>query len=230
MIIMPDIQYWTADLNTNLDLDNFQRKLHTKESNIDIKLNKNINLPLHLGGHCNITHVDNGAISWAKNELSVKSFLDVGCGPGGMVELAKEMGLVGTGIDGDYTIASANDDYIIHDYTTGPYNLEKSYDLGWSVEFLEHVEEKYMHNYMKTFTSCKYLIITHALPDTPGVHHVNCKSSEYWINKFNTYGFEYSVKLTRKLKEVSTMNIHREEKKQFIRKTGKLFINRNLHI
>ena len=47
----------------------------------------------HLGGHCGITHLDQGAIDWAIDEFSVKSMLDVGCGPGGMVQLGVRSGL-----------------------------------------------------------------------------------------------------------------------------------------
>ena len=53
----------------------------------------------HLGGHQNKTHLDNGALDWLIKTFDAKSFLDIGCGPGGMVELAKSKGLLVKGID-----------------------------------------------------------------------------------------------------------------------------------
>ena len=88
----------------------------------------------HLGGHMNKTHVDAGALEWLISN-GAKSFLDIGCGPGGMVELATEKGLTARGIDGDHTIPRFNiDSFIIHDYTTGPIVVvEDKYDVIWSV-------------------------------------------------------------------------------------------------
>jgi hypothetical protein len=43
-------------------------------------------VPDHLGGHMNKTHVDSGSLSYMKTVLDCSSILDVGCGPGGHVE------------------------------------------------------------------------------------------------------------------------------------------------
>ena len=103
-------------------------------------------LEAHLGGHQGKTHIDRGALQWLVN-LGITSFIDIGCGPGGMVELAYSKGLRTIGVDGDYTLTRFNPDYfIIHDYTKGSPQIEDTYDLAWSVEFLEHVEEQYMSN------------------------------------------------------------------------------------
>ena len=40
----------------------------------------------HLGGHMNKTHLDKGALAWIKNKFNAKTYLDIGCGPGGMVQ------------------------------------------------------------------------------------------------------------------------------------------------
>ena len=45
----------------------------------------------HLGGHQGTTHIDKGTLRWAIDKLNVTSMLDVGCGPGGMVELADSL-------------------------------------------------------------------------------------------------------------------------------------------
>lgn len=165
-------------------------------------------LATHLGGHMSYTHLDDGALNWLIKDFNVKSFLDVGCGPGGMVKLAKQKGLKVKGIDGDYTLKrECSADYILHDYTTGSSGLEETFDVGWSVEFVEHVEEKYIPNYVKDFTLVKYLILTFAPPGWPGHHHVNCQYQDYWIKKFGEYGLMYNKEYTKELRSVTSMNL-----------------------
>ena len=47
-------------------------------------------LPVHLGGHFNRTHVDEGVLLLARSQLGVETLLDVGCGPGGMVMIDRK--------------------------------------------------------------------------------------------------------------------------------------------
>jgi len=133
----------------------------------------------HLGGHNNKTHLDTGALAWLQETFDVKTFLDIGCGPGGMVKLANSVGLQAHGIDGDYTLERYNPSkFLIHDFTKGTAPLTQTYDVGWSVEFLEHVYEEYMPNYMHSFLQCKYVIVTYAPPGWTGHHHVNLQEEE----------------------------------------------------
>jgi hypothetical protein len=37
--------------------------------------------------------------------------------------------------------------------------------------------------------NCNTLVFTHALPDQPGYHHVNCQTSEYWLNLMKAFHF-----------------------------------------
>ena len=87
-------------------------------------------LEKHLGGHQGKTHIDAGTLDWAIKNLKVKSLLDIGCGPGGMVELANNLGLDAVGIDGDYTLDRYDSSkFIIHDFTKGPAPISKRFDL-----------------------------------------------------------------------------------------------------
>ena len=79
------------------------------------------------------------------NKYNIKSAIDLGCGPGGMVELMKSHNINAIGIDGDFTI-TRNIECIIHDFTSGPLDVNPS-DLCWTVEFLEHVKPEYIINY-----------------------------------------------------------------------------------
>ena len=158
------------------------------------------------------------------SEYNVKSFLDIGCGPGGMVALAGMRGLEAVGIDGDWEVPKERDtDIIIHDFTNGPCLTTKAdFDLGWSVEFLEHVDEKYQDNYMQAFARCKYVVATAAPPGHTGHHHVNCQTQEYWHGVFDKYGFDYDDAVTQRIRtEESNMQ------KPFMQKTGMFFKRRS---
>jgi SAM-dependent methyltransferase len=195
-----------------------------------------VSLPEHLGGHKNKTHLDEGAINHMMRMLNVKSMLDIGCGPGGMVQLATEKGLHAEGIDGDFEVkrdSSVQDKIHIWDYTKGPSPLgNKTFDLAWSCEFVEHVDEEYVPNFMADFQRANFVIMTYAPPGTSGHHHVNCQPQSYWVDVFKQYGFQYDANMTRQIREVSTMGRVKKDKetgkkkwwKDFIKQTGLCFV------
>ena len=136
-------------------------------------------------------------------KYDLRSVLDVGCGYGHALEWFQKNGCcVVTGVDGDpdaiknCKIADIKE----HDYTKGLAPVGTPYDLGWSAEFLEHVEEKYIPNFMPTFRLCRYVCVTHGEPGQYGHHHVNCQDSSYWIKKFTDYGLEYDPIETQTLR------------------------------
>jgi len=186
-------------------------------------------LPDHLGGHQGITNVDEGVLDWAISRLNISSMLDIGCGPGGMVELANSRGINATGIDGDYTLERYDDSkFIIHDFSTGPVPKLNKYDLAWSVEFVEHVYEDYIPNYMPAFQKCKYVIMTYAPPGTGGHHHVNERPKDYWINRFTYAGFVHIPELSLEMRRSTTMTGINGKKRKFINNTGMVFVQRKL--
>lgn len=137
---------------------------------------------------------------------NIQSVVDVGCGMGYAIEEFKKHALEVIGVDGsDYikTHSPLKDIIIYHDYTKGPLKLEKKYDLCWSSEFVEHVEEKFIHNFLETFASSKFLAITYAGVGQEGHHHVNCQDQEYWIETLKQYGFEYDSEETKNLKKIA---------------------------
>jgi cyclopropane fatty-acyl-phospholipid synthase-like methyltransferase len=177
------------------------------------------NLPKHLGGGEMRCHSDEGSLKWARDKFNIKTMLDIGCGQGCQIEAGKKLGIEGTGIDGDFTLKRSIP-FILHDYAIGPCNLDgKNIDLIWSVEFVEHVEEKYADNFLTNFKNGKYLILTFAPPGKAGHHHVNCQTKEYWIEKLKLYNLIYNEEYTKELRKSSSMI------KNFIRDNGLFFIN-----
>ena len=165
-----------------------------------------------LGGHLGVTNMDVGALQYLVDTFAIKTMIDVGCGPGGMVKAARELGLIAYGLDGDIW-CNAN---IVHDFTKGPFEIERM-DLAWSVEFLEHVEERYMSNIFSVLNKCKYVFCTHN--PKPGLWHSNCMPNEYWIDVFENNDFEYDEEVTLQVKKKSTMV------KSFVQDNGTFFRN-----
>jgi hypothetical protein len=187
---------------------------------VDMKVNRPPALPDHLGGSFNRCHIDQGALDHVVKKFDIKTFVDIGCGTGGQVEVAHDMGLEAYGIDGDDTI-KRRAACLIHDFTKGPApQAQFDPDLAWSVEFLEHVEEEHQDNYMAMFKHCKYALITFAPPGTLGHHHVNCMDEQYWIGCFNAHGFTLDRETTHEIRKVSTMG------RDFMRDNG-LFFRKN---
>ncbi len=158
----------------------------------------------HLGGHLNITWIDKGALVWCKDNLGIESVVDIGCGPGGMQAVCESLELDWLGVDGDPDMIK-DENFLLCDFTKGSVDIGDGADLAWSIEFLEHVEEQYVPNFMKLFDKCDYAIVTAAPPGTGGFHHVNEQPAEYWIDVFKTYGFYYNEERTEAIKKASSM-------------------------
>jgi SAM-dependent methyltransferase len=140
------------------------------------------------------------------NKFEIKSILDVGCGMGHAIgEFLKYSDDV-LGIEGSEFVfknSTFKEQILFHDFTEGKVILDRNFDLCWSCEFVEHVEEKYKENFLDAFSKCKYLAITYAEPGQDGHHHVNCQPKEYWIDNLREYGFFYSEELTNELKQIT---------------------------
>jgi 2-polyprenyl-3-methyl-5-hydroxy-6-metoxy-1,4-benzoquinol methylase len=173
----------------------------------------------YLGGHNWITHSDSGALKYIIDKFGVKSMLDIGCGPGDQIRVAKDLGIEAEGVDGDIRLIEENRDIIIHpcDYTQDSYVPKKDFDLVWSTEFVEHVREDFIDNFMRTFSGGKYAFITYAPEGKAGNHHVNCRNKQYWVDTFSKYNFVFRQDITDEIKSHSTM------KREFVRENGLFF-------
>lgn len=182
-------------------------------------------MPPHLGGGERRCHDDEGTLRFMIDNYDIKSMIDIGCGRGCQLRIAKSLGLDPIlGIDGDKWLAAKHWGplpILVHDYTEGPSPLtDETFDLAWTVEFLEHVEEEYIPNYFKDLQRAKYVVCTFAPPGKAGHHHVNCKSYSYWLDVFvNHYGFSLKEDASLAIRRFSTMRKH------FIRHYGLVFKN-----
>jgi hypothetical protein len=136
----------------------------------------------------------------------IKSIIDVGCGEGHSTKYLLDNGVECLGIEGGenaYNNSPVKSNLVLHDYTEGPYIPEKKYDAIWCCEFVEHVEEKFVDNFLTTCTYVEKIFMTHAIPGQEGYHHVNCQPSEYWINKLQILGFKYNNELSINLRKLT---------------------------
>lgn len=134
----------------------------------------------------------------------VKSVLDLGCGYGHALHWFASKGLCQIkGIEGfpeavEKSLVPGH--VILHDFTTGPAPIAQPFDLCWSAEFLEHVEERYIPNYMPAFQLARRVIVTHGEPGQAGHHHVCLHTTDWWVKKFAEYGFEHDAEETALLR------------------------------
>ncbi len=135
-----------------------------------------------------MTQMDEAVLDYLLRRYDIRSMLDVGCGPGGMVDAARQRAVLAIGIDGDPAVADARRFILCHDYTLGPLPWTAT-DLVWSVEFVEHVAADYVENFLATFRAGRVLLMSHALPGQEGYHHVNCQPETYWRARLGADGW-----------------------------------------
>lgn len=154
-------------------------------------------LPPHLGGHFGNTNMDEATLEYLVQRFGITSMLDVGCGPGGMVDAARARGLEAWGVDGDPFIRFDMAGFFTHDFTEGRWPWTRRFDLIWCTEFVEHVEAQYQDNYLATFDAGRVLFLTAAPPGFPGHHHVNCQHESYWIDLLAQHGWTLDTEATQ---------------------------------
>jgi len=164
----------------------------------------------HLGG---FTEMDLAGISpavWKHmlTQYGVHSVLDVGCGRGISTLWFYTHGADILCVEGSHdaverTVLPDPENQIVeHDFARGPWWPEKTYDAVWAVEFLEHVNLHFQFNYLTAFRKAALLFVTSSRHG--GWHHTEVHMDDWWIQKYEAYGFRYSEKLTKEVRDVAS--------------------------
>ena len=155
----------------------------------------------HLGG---FTALDRNGISprlWTHmmQNWTIKSVVDVGCGKGVSTSYFLAHGARVLCVEGSHDAVSQSllppSLVVEHDFSRGPWWPTDTFDAVWSVEFLEHVGTRYMHNYLPIFRKAALLFLSHS--NWGGWHHVEIHNESWWIQKMTLFGFLYSPELTK---------------------------------
>jgi SAM-dependent methyltransferase len=121
--------------------------------------------------------------------MEVKTVLDVGCGPNFLCEFLKQLGV--DAIGADFSPASGAD--VITSATDMPMFEDQSFDLVFSSDLLEHLDEDDVDKALKEFSRIGKLQAHNFCPienDAPinDPYHITQKSRQWWFAKFEQHG------------------------------------------
>ena len=156
----------------------------------------------HLGGNVSVGDpftYSPSVWNYLLSRFCVKSVLDLGSGVGNASRYFHDKGADVVAIDGlPENICNSVFPATCVDLTKG-YVFAKV-DLVHCQEVVEHIEECYVNNIVKSFQCGKYVCMTHAFPGQGGHHHVNEQSTEYWIKLMTSNGFSLLQEDTRRIR------------------------------
>jgi SAM-dependent methyltransferase len=180
----------------------------------------------HLGG--NIAEGDPATwcpAAWREiiKDYSIESVMDVGSGAGHAAKWFSEQGLKVIAVEGlKDNVDNAVYPTFLHDITQDAYRVE-NIDLVNCIEVVEHIEEKYLDNLLTTLCQGKYLFMTHAVPGQGGHHHVNCRTSEYWIDHLRKRSFKLLSEESKKLQALA-----KDDRAIHVARNGMLFMRESV--
>lgn len=130
--------------------------------------------------------------------INPKSVLDVGCGIGTWLSVAKDSGILDVlGVDGDYVDRallskySMESEFESHDLTQ-PLELDRKFDLCLCLEVAEHLSESASDLLIDTLIRhSDAILFSAAIPGQGGQNHLNEQWPGYWAEKFSTHGYVF---------------------------------------
>jgi hypothetical protein len=124
------------------------------------------------------------------DRFAIKSMLDIGGGEGHCLRYCAGLGLKVKGFDGlPANIERAVAPITLFDLRRGQFRWPA--DLVHCCEVVEHIDERYVGNVLRTMANGRVIAMTHAVLGQTGYHHVNCQPSEYWIQRVEAMGYAY---------------------------------------
>lgn len=121
--------------------------------------------------------------------IQPKSVLDVGCGLGTWLAVARDMGVTDIqGIEGEWLDAAHLDipqsQIVACDLEKG-FSLNRRFDLAICLEVGEHLQEQAADLLIASLTAHSDVVLfSAAIPFQGGHHHINEQFLQYWIDRF----------------------------------------------
>lgn len=126
-------------------------------------------------------------------------FLDVGCGMGQTVQIAREIGVEAQGVE-----LYPRQGLLQHDLRKPlPRVFPEGADMVFCWEVAEHLPEESGDVLAKSLADNLaddgVLVFTAAIPGQGGLGHINCQIPWYWQDKFFRFGLQRAVNMTASL-------------------------------
>jgi len=125
--------------------------------------------------------------------LQPKNLIDIGCATGDLIKGFVERGVDAYGLEGSRNVRQYLE---VDEERVRFFDLrdlvcwERRFDLAICLEVAEHIEPEYADSFVFNLNNASdRLLISVAPPGQGGHHHVNCQPLNYWMDKFNDYGY-----------------------------------------
>jgi len=177
----------------------------------------------HLGGNL----IEGDPFTFSPNvwnyvieRFAINSILDLGSGLGHSSEWFFRKGMKVIAAEGlEENITKSLYPTIQVDLTKNPINC--NVDLVHCQEVVEHIDELYLENTLKSLACGKFILLTNALPGQGGYNHVNEQNVEYWVRNLARYNCHVLVTDTQRIRAIA-----QNEGAMYLARTGTLYANR----
>jgi SAM-dependent methyltransferase len=134
-------------------------------------------------------------LPWLLERLAPQSIVDVGCGTGTWLQVARENGVDDVlGLDGPWVspddLEIPPERFLATDLAAPP-SLDRSFDLVLSLEVAEHLPPSQAEDFVDQLTALGPVVVfSAAIPEQGGHGHTNEQWPEYWSELFARRGYE----------------------------------------
>jgi len=140
-----------------------------------------------------------------QSELALESVIDLGCSIGHYLKPLAESGVTVYGVDGDRDALKHGvvpSDQLAQVDLREPFEPPQEFDVALCIEVAEHLAPEYADTLVATCTRCAPVVIfTAAPPGQGGTHRVNEQPHRYWIELFETQGYEHDTATRDRIQE-----------------------------
>jgi hypothetical protein len=184
---------------------------------VEIAVSSVLEVPPYASGSHGVTHIDKGMLEFFWDEGGCRSLLDVGCGPGGQVETAQNLGYRALGIEVDPHYYRSPGVALV-DLCVQPVLLPRPADLVWSVEVAEHLPGECVANFIETLTRNATRALCLTASQEPMVGHLTLHPPAWWVQRIEATGnWLHDPMSSALIERYSTMQ------REFLRTTGMIF-------